>query len=62
MKWFSISGIIDEAKRVRWPKREDLFNDFVVAIIFSAFFGLCFVGADMLVALFLRLVGLGPGV
>ena len=58
MKWFSINGIVEEARRVRWPKREDMVNNFIIVIVFSVFFGLCFVGADILVALFLRLVGL----
>lgn len=57
MKWFSIGGIIEEAKRVRWPKKEDLLNDFIVVIIFTIFFGICFVGADFLAALCLRLIG-----
>ena len=59
MKWFSISGIVEEARRIRWPKREDLLNDFIIAVVFTVFFGLTFVAADFLVAMFLRLVGIG---
>ena len=62
MKWFSISGIIEEAKRVRWPKKEDLAKDFLVVIVFTVFFGICFVGADFLTALFLRLIGVSAGI
>ena len=61
MKWFSISGVIEEAKRVRWPKREDLVKDFIIVIVFSVFFGLCFFASDFLVAVFLRLFGITPG-
>ena len=61
MKWFSIGGIIEEAKRVRWPKGADVMNDFVIVIVFSLFFGLCFVASDFLVALLLRLLGIGIG-
>jgi len=61
MKWFSINGIIEEAKRVRWPKREDLINDFIVVVVFTLFFGVCFVGADFLTALVLRLIGVTAG-
>ena len=58
MKWFSFSGIVEEARRVRWPKRDDMFNNFVIVIVFTLFFGLCFYGSDALVALFLRVVGI----
>jgi preprotein translocase SecE subunit len=59
MKWFSLEGIIQEAKRVRWPKREDMLKDFLVVLTFSVFFGLVFVLSDTLVAMFLKLIGLG---
>jgi len=59
MKWFSLEGIIQEAKRVRWPKKEDMLKDFTVVLTFSVFFGLFFVFSDTLVALFLKLIGLG---
>jgi len=61
MKWFSISGVIEEARRVRWPKRKDLLNDFVVVIVFTVFFGITFVASDLLVAMVLRLLGIGSG-
>ena len=58
MKWFSLSGIVEEARRVRWPKKDDMIDNFIIVIVFTIFFGICFYGSDALVALFLRLVGI----
>ncbi len=59
MKWFSLSGIVEEAKRIRWPKKEDMINDFMVVIVFSLFFGAFFIMFDLITAMFLRLFGIG---
>ncbi|MFV0255456.1 MAG: preprotein translocase subunit SecE [Erysipelotrichaceae bacterium] len=59
MKWFSISGIAQEIKRIRWPKKEELLKDFVIVLSFAFFFGIFFIGFDFIVGLFLRLLGLG---
>ena len=39
-------GVIKEAKRVRWPKREDLIPAFIVVVIIAAFTGLLLFGED----------------
>lgn len=62
MKWFSISGILEEVKRVRWPKKDDMFKDFTIVMVFTFFFGTFFVLFDLLVALFLKVFGIGAGV
>ncbi|NLC97106.1 MAG: preprotein translocase subunit SecE [Erysipelotrichaceae bacterium] len=59
MKWFSISGISKEAKRIRWPKTKDLVSDSSEVIIFTlafmAFFTLC----EFIIAALLKLAGIG---
>ncbi len=59
LKWFSISGISKEAKRVRWPKVADLTYSTVEALIFMGFFMVFFVIFEFIVTLFLRLIGIG---
>ncbi len=58
MKWFSIEGITTEIKRVRWPKQKDLVHDSVTVIIFTVAFGIFFVVAEALVAVFLKAIGI----
>ncbi len=56
-KWFSISGISTEIKRIRWPKGDEMVKNSVTVIVFTALFGAYFVLAQAIVALFLRLIG-----
>ena len=58
-KTFSCSGIKKEAKRIRWPKKEDLFGRFGEVVIFTAFFALFFVLCDFLVTYVLKFIGIG---
>ncbi len=64
-KWFSISGIKKEIKRVRWPKWKTQGNQAGIGkttgevLIFTGFFAAFFMLSDMLVALLLRLIGIG---
>ncbi len=59
LKWFSIQGILTEVKRIRWPKQKEMVKDSAIVIIFTTAFGIFFVVAEALVALFLRLIGIG---
>ncbi len=59
MKWFSISGITKEAKRIRWPKTKDLFSDSTEVILFTVAFMAFFTLCEFLVANILKLSGLG---
>ena len=59
MKWFSLSGIFTEIKRIRWPKAEELQRNSLVVIIFIVFFGIFFVISEAAIAFFLRLIGIG---
>ncbi|MEG0077868.1 preprotein translocase subunit SecE [Anaerorhabdus sp.] len=59
LKWFSISGVTKEAKRVRWPKGKDLMSSTGEVLIFIIFFGAFFVGCEFLITFFLKLIGIG---
>ena len=42
LKWFSISGIRKEIKRIRWPKAKELFSNSLTVIVFTVLFGIFF--------------------
>ena len=42
MKWFSLEGIKEEIKKVRWPKKDDMVKDTETVVIFVALFALRF--------------------
>lgn len=58
LKWFSISGIRKEIKRIRWPKAKDLFSNSLTVIIFTALFGIFFLLCELIASGFLTVVGL----
>lgn len=39
-------GVVKEAKRVRWPKRDELIPAIIVVIIIAVFMGLILFGED----------------
>ncbi len=57
LKWFSISGIINEVKRIRWSKPMDLAKDSGTVILFTGLFALFFVLCTMFNAGFLSFLG-----
>ncbi len=57
LKWFSISGILSEVKRIRWAKPMDLFKTSSSVIAFVACFALFFVLSTLFNAAFLSLLG-----
>ncbi|MEA5026632.1 hypothetical protein SDC9_89706 [bioreactor metagenome] len=59
MKWFSFSGIFEEIRKIRWPKKEDMWKDSQTVIIFIVGFGLYFVICEFVVAKFLSVLGIG---
>ncbi len=59
LKWFSLSGIFTEIKRIRWPKQSELLRLTSIVLIFIIFFGVFFVASEALVAFFLQLIGIG---
>ena len=64
-RWFTIDGIVKEAKRVRWPKWKSEGNtagigqNLVEVIGFTGFFAAYFVLCDFVVANLLKLFGIG---
>lgn len=57
MKWFNLSAIFKEIGKIRWPKKEDLLNDSVQVVLYTAFFAVFFFICQFLVSLFLKLIG-----
>ena len=59
MEWLTFSGIKEEIKKIRWPKKDDMWKDTQTVVIFIVGFGLYFVACELFVAQFLRLLGIG---
>ena len=59
LKWFSLSGIFTEIKRIRWPKQDEVLHSSLVVVGFIVFFGAFFVISEATIAFFLRLIGIG---
>lgn len=57
LKWFSISGIMNEVKRIRWSSPKDLAKNSVVVIGFTAAFALFFVLCTLVNAGVLKFLG-----
>ena len=58
MKWFSVNGILTEAKRIRWPKGKDLVKDSMTVIAFVAVFGVFFFLCQLVSSGFLKVIGM----
>ena len=56
MKWFSISGIVKEIKKIRWPGFKGLSVNSVQVLIFTFGFGAFLLFCDFLVTMFLQLL------
>ena len=59
MKWFSIEGIKEEIKKVRWSKKADMIKDSETVLTFIVLFGVYFVVCEYLAAAFLAIFGIG---
>lgn len=57
LKWFSISGIMTEAKRIRWPKQKELVKDTTTVVAIITLFGVFFVFAQVLITFFVTSIG-----
>ena len=63
--WLTYSGVMKEAKRVRWPKWKTEGNTPGIAqntgevLIFTGFFGAFFVICDFVVTYLLKFIGIG---
>lgn len=59
LKWFSISGIVKEAKRIKWPKIGELSFNTVESLFFMGFFMLFFVCCEFVITYLLKFIGIG---
>lgn len=59
MKWFSIEGIKEEIRKIRWPKKDDMIKNTETVVIFIALFAVYFVACEFVVAQFLKIFGVG---
>ncbi|MBQ7889546.1 MAG: preprotein translocase subunit SecE [Erysipelotrichaceae bacterium] len=59
MKWFSLSGISKEIKRIRWPKVKDITENTGEVLLFVAAFGAFFIVSDLVITFILKLIGIG---
>ncbi|MCF0116257.1 MAG: preprotein translocase subunit SecE [Erysipelotrichaceae bacterium] len=59
LKWFSISGIQKEIKRIRWPKKEDIISNFTEVMVFCLFFAAFFTVCEFAITFVLKLIGIG---
>ena len=57
MEWFSLDGIRQEIKKIRWPRRNEMTKDTYIVIAFILIFALYFILSDFIVSLLLRLLG-----
>ena len=64
-RWFTLDGIVKEAKRVRWPSwRSDgnnagILQNTAEVLIFVGFFALFFVLCEFIVTFVLKAIGIG---
>ena len=58
MKWFSISGIISETKKIQWPKGKDLARDSMTVFLFTFFLGVFFFLCQIVTSGFLKVIGM----
>ena len=59
LKWFSLSGISKEIKRIRWPKVKDITENTAKSLLFIVGFGAFFVVSDLVITFILKLIGIG---
>ena len=57
-EWFNLKGIRAEIKNVHWLTKKELARDAFVVLAFTVILGVYFYGADALIALILKTLGL----
>lgn len=58
MKWFSVKGILEEMKKVHWPKAGELAKSSLTVFLFAGAFAAFFVLCDFISAWIFRTMGL----
>lgn len=61
MKWFSLSGIVKEIKKIRWPHIGSLSENSIQVLIFTIGFGIVFFACDFICTLVLNLLNVIGG-
>ena len=57
-EWFNLKGVRAEIKNVHWLTKKELARDAFVVLAFTVILGVYFYGADALIALILKTLGL----
>lgn len=55
LRWFKISGIIEEIRRIRWPKPMEVLQKTGVVLVFTIMFALFFALTNVALAQLTRL-------
>lgn len=55
--WFDLGAIWKEISKIRWPKKEDLFENSVQVVIFTGFFALYFALCLVVISALLNALG-----
>lgn len=50
LRWFKISGIIEEVRRIRWPKPLEVVQKTAIVLFFTAIFAIFFALTNVLFA------------
>ncbi len=58
LKWFSLSGIYTEIKRIRWPKGAELGRNISIVLVFTVGFGIFFVFTEFVISFILKWIGI----
>lgn len=56
MKWFSLKGIIEETKKIKWPSFKEVLTNTVQVLVFTIAFGIFFVACSTVVSYLLSFI------
>ncbi len=59
MKWFTLSGIKEEIRKIHWPDKKEMSQNTTIVISFVLFFMLYFVLVEFILVAGLKLIGIG---
>ncbi len=46
LRWFKLRGILEEVRRIRWPKPKEVASKTAIVLVFTAIFALFFALAN----------------
>lgn len=59
MSWFSIAGIKEEIRKIKWPTRKEMTRNTTIVVSFILFFVAYFLLTEVVLVAALRLIGIG---